>query len=119
MSLIAFICAALISVMCIALILSPNYHDGFFGRLGLALITVGTGVGMVFRDVVEFMDGTHDYFSVSHSGLMILLGLTIFLVRHLYRFQKFCRECEFDRPTSERAEQSRSKFDRRSSNGHA
>lgn len=116
----AFICSLLIAGMCIALILSSHYHDGFFGRIGLALITIGTGVGIVFRDVSEYCDGTHDYAHVSPGGLMILLGLTVFLARHTYRFHRFCAECEKAGMTVQQRAESSSKFERRgASNGHA
>lgn len=95
---LTFILALIITVVCVSLILSANYHDGVIGRIGLACITLGCGVGIVVQDIIEFVDGTHDYHQVSPVGLLILCGLAVFMVRHYYRYWKFCKACPANVP---------------------
>lgn len=103
-SFLTFLAAATVAVVAITLIASRYYHDGVFGRLGLSMIAVGAGLGIVLPDIIEFVEGTYNYHRVSASGLCILVGLALFLMRHLYRFWRFCAHCEYNEASTPKRE---------------
>lgn len=95
MILLAFLCALVITAVCLSLIMSNNYHDGFIGRVGLSLIAVGMGIGIVLRDVAIWFGETGTMYEPSRAEITFILGFAVFMVRHLHRFLAYCRACEY------------------------
>ena len=80
MIIITAVCAFVVLVVCIALVLHKDYEDGLIGRLALA--TIGLASMGRLSSILE--RGWDTY--VSHVGVMLWVGLSIFLARHLYYF---------------------------------
>lgn len=76
---IVSLCALIVGVICVFLVLHPQYNDGLFGRLGLVII----GISAFARAANLF---TGDSPPVSNIGAMLWIGLAIFLSRHLSIF---------------------------------
>ena len=83
--------ALIIAAICVVLVAHPQYEDGLFGRLALGLIALSEL--SVFWD--SAIDGSH-YGSVLPTTLAIQLGVLLFFVRHLYRFQKWLKSREHE-----------------------
>lgn len=75
------ICALSVLGICIALIFDRDYEDGLIGRIGLSIL--GLGAFSRFADFIEL--GVN--MRVSGAGIMVWLGLLLFMGRHLYRFR--------------------------------
>lgn len=61
-----------------------KYEDGFFGRIALAVLFFGNGI--VFA---EWFNG--ESHQVNPTTLTIQLGISLFMVRHVYRFLKWTK----------------------------
>lgn len=81
MSLVAS-CALLIGVIAAILIAHCRYEDGLIGRIALG----GVVLAAVMICVSE-IDGA--YYDAPDEMLLLLAGVTAFMVRHLYRFLRY------------------------------
>ena len=78
-----FLCTLIILAVCITLVFNKHYEDGLIGRIALSVIAIaaaGRASGIWDSD---FM------FAVTPQGALVWIGLTLFLVRHLYRFLRW------------------------------
>ena len=89
-SLLAGLCAAIVAVICTVLVFHKDYEDGLLGRLGLAVMAIASLARLSHLVEHEFSR------NVSPIGVMLWLGLAIFLGRHLYRFLRWRRSGEGD-----------------------
>jgi fructose-specific component phosphotransferase system IIB-like protein len=76
--LLLLLLTAVIVPVCVLLIFHPDYEDGFFGRIGLTLIGIAG-----FARLVSVFGDAHP---VTPIGMVLWLGVAIFLVRHCWRF---------------------------------
>ena len=79
--LFALIGAALVASCCVILIFNTHYDDGFFGRLGLCCIAL-VACSRVFSVLLNIGQTTPP------MGILLWLGLALFLIRHTARFLK-------------------------------
>jgi hypothetical protein len=73
-----FVATAPLTAICIHLVFHPQYEDGFFGRLGLS----GIGITAFARAVSVFSDAH----PITPIGMVLWVSLSIFLLRHWWRF---------------------------------
>lgn len=89
-SALACFCAMVVAVICTTLVLHREYEDGLLGRLGLALMALAATARTLQLVESEFQR------SVNPIGLVLWVGLALFLARHLYRFMRWRRSGEGD-----------------------
>jgi hypothetical protein len=63
----------------LVLVFHPEYDDGLFGRLGMAMITF-----VAVARILKLFDDIPDY--VTPNMLVLYAGLAMFFGRHTYRF---------------------------------
>jgi fatty acid desaturase len=76
--------ALLIGLLCVSLVIHPQYEDGLFGRIALGLIALA--------ELCVFWDAAidnRDYSGILATTLMIQAGVFLFFLRHVYRFLKW------------------------------
>ena len=71
------------------LVIHPKYEDGLVGRVSLLCISIGSLIV-----VGEFADGVE--YEVNPTTLTVQVGLAVFLLRHVYRFNKWVKHGSFD-----------------------
>lgn len=71
------------------LVFWKKYDDGIVGRAALAVAAIGCGLG-----ILDAMYNTH---TIHYSPItaMVLTGVAVFVLRHLYRFTRFYCGGEF------------------------
>ena len=69
----------IVCAICVVLVLHPQYNDGFFGRVGLAMVGVAS-----FARAATIISGIHQ--PVSNIGTLLWIGLALFLARHFRNF---------------------------------
>lgn len=84
MSLIG-VCAAILTVIAIVLMRHDGYEDGFIGRVALSGIIIA-GIVVVLAEVIE----GQQYVASIELDIMVV-SVTLFMLRHVYRFLKFAR----------------------------
>lgn len=77
----AFLCFLVASIS-VFLVFHCKYEDGLIGRIALAVLFFGNAI--VFG---EYLNGVE--YQVNPTTLTIQSGITLFLVRHVYRFLKW------------------------------
>lgn len=92
-TLIVFFAAAIVFAVCVVLVFHPEYEDGVFGRLGLALLGIAA-IARVLGIIGGWLDDAS--FRITEVGLILWIGLAIFLSRHLYRFLRWRHVGEHD-----------------------
>lgn len=80
-----FVVAGLTTFM----ILHPKYEDGLIGKLSLLCVLAGSLVV-----VGEYADGVE--YDVNQTTLAVQFGIAVFLLRHVYRFNKWVKHGSFD-----------------------
>lgn len=90
----AFLCFVVASISAF-LVFHCEYEDGLLGRIALAILFFGNAV--VFG---EWFNGVE--YSVNPTTLTIQAGITLFLVRHVYRFLKWNKTGANDWRTNEK-----------------
>lgn len=83
------LCCLIVCIVSIFLVMHPKYEDGLVGRIALLCISIGSLIV-----VGEFMDGVE--YDVNPTTLTVQLGLAVFLLRHVYRFNKWVKHGSFD-----------------------
>ena len=78
-----FISSCIVLVSCIYLVLHKDYEDGLIGRLALVLIIMAS-IGRSGKILEYEFHG-----SVSLIALLIWVGFSMFLIRHVYRFRRW------------------------------
>ena len=68
------------------LVLHQDYEDGLIGRVGLALMAMAAMAR--FAGVLDAVWHGHGIL-ISHVGIILWVGLAIFLTRHAYRFMSW------------------------------
>jgi hypothetical protein len=76
--------SALICAVSFFLAFRPNYEDGFFGKLALMALCLGSGVMLL--DALGGVD-----YVIRPTALCIEAGAALFLVRHAGRYLFFCK----------------------------
>ena len=76
------ICSLIICLISTFLVVHPKYEDGLVGRVALLCLSFSCAVVLG-----EFVDGVE--YEVNPTTLSIQLGLSVFLLRHVYRFNKW------------------------------
>ena len=71
------------------LVFHCKYEDGLVGRIALAILFFGNAI--VFG---EWFNGVE--YSVNPTTLTIQLGISLFLIRHVYRFLKWSKSGDND-----------------------
>ena len=79
-------CAAIVLVICVALIFHCHYEDGLFGRIGLIVMALAS-----FARIAQVVEADFEI-EVSRVGLALWAGLALFLGRHFYRFWRWRRQ---------------------------
>lgn len=80
------ICAIIIAIVCTIFVVHKDYEDGLIGRIALSGVILAC---IVVSMVDLFVDARY---KGSPLELQLLIGcLTVFVVRHLYRFDRFVR----------------------------
>ena len=72
----------LVAAISVFLVFHCKYEDGIIGRFALAVLFFGNAI--VFG---EWFNGVE--YSVNPTTLTIQLGISLFLIRHVYRFLKW------------------------------
>lgn len=90
------ICSLIICLVSIFLTVHPRYEDGVVGKISLLCISVSCAVV-----VGERFDGV--VYEVHPTTLGVQVGLSIFLLRHVYRFSKWVKHGSFDWRKNEKA----------------
>lgn len=75
------LCALVVGVICVILVLHPQYNDGLFGRIGLSIMGIAA-----FARTVNLL--SEDNTPVSNIRAMLWIGLALFLARHFTIFMK-------------------------------
>ena len=83
------ICSLIICLISTFLVVHPKYEDGLVGRVALLCLSFSCAVVLG-----EFVDGVE--YEVNPTTLSIQLGLSVFLLRHVYRFNKWANSGSFD-----------------------
>lgn len=83
-------CALSVFLVCLSLVLHPDYEDGLIGRIALAAMAVA-GITR-FMDIVAAGAAT----PIAHIGVLLWIGLALFMMRHLYRFLRWRHSGEGD-----------------------
>ena len=83
------ICSLIICLVSTFLVIHPDYEDGLVGRLALLTLSLAGAVA-----VGEWVDGV--VYELNPTSLAIQLGLSVFLLRHVYRFNKWANGGSFD-----------------------
>jgi hypothetical protein len=76
---VVLFCAIAVALCCLLLVFHPEYDDGLFGRLGMAMVTF-----VAVARILKLFDGIPDV--VSPNMLALYVGLAMFFGRHTYRF---------------------------------
>ena len=90
------ICSLIICCVSTFLVVHPKYEDGLIGRIALLCLSVSCLVV-----VGEWADGV--VYEVNPTSLGVQVGLSIFLLRHVYRFSKWVKHGSFDWRKNEKA----------------
>lgn len=77
-NLIVAIASAAIALSCVYLIWSRDYEDGLVGRIALGVLSLST--------VVMFFDAFYDRVELLPASQVIIVGMALFLLRHVWRF---------------------------------
>ena len=89
-NIIVFIAATAVLIISLVLVFHPEYEDGLLGRFALCLICMAAfalGSNIIDADFAA---------QFNRPGIMLWMGICIFLCRHFYRFMRW-RHCgEFD-----------------------
>lgn len=83
MGVITMVAIALICGLSWFLVFHCQYEDGFFGRIALAAMALGALVVLLasaFTDTV---------YTFNPETQVILCGMALFLLRHVYRFMRW------------------------------
>lgn len=88
---VIFGCAAVVFVVCTALILHRHYEDGIVGRVALALLAVAAFARCLA--IAQAWMGQAPETQFNSIALLVWIGLALFLARHLLRFLRR-RRCE-------------------------
>lgn len=89
------ISCVLVLVICTFLVLHPDYEDGLFGRIGLAMLAMGSAARLMGMLTSE------TGLTFNPIAFVIWIGLAIFFSRHVYRFLRWRKSGEHDwRPAS-------------------
>lgn len=91
-------CALVVFLVCLALVLHSDYEDGLVGRLALAAMGLA-GISR-FIDIVN----KAGEIPVAAVGVLLWMGLALFLMRHLYRFLRWRNSGEGDWRAARRSE---------------
>ena len=89
-------CSLVICCVSTFLVVHPKYEDGLVGRIALIFIA-----GSCLVVLGEYVDGV-DY-EVNPTTLGVQVGLSIFLLRHVYRFSKWVKHGSYDWRKNEKA----------------
>lgn len=81
-----------VAVMCCAtfLIFHCRYEDGLIGRAALVILAFAE-----FVVIYEWLT-VGDHYTVLPTTYAVQLGITLFLMRHVYRFWRWQRRGDFD-----------------------
>lgn len=82
-------CSLVICCVTTVLMVHPKYEDGVVGKLSLLCIAGSCAVV-----VGEWFDGV--VYEVNPTTLGVQVGLSIFFLRHIYRFSKWVKHGSFD-----------------------
>jgi len=83
---IVAIAALFVFMICMILVLHPDYEDGLVGRICLAMMAMAA----LARFLAIVDDGW--YMPFNSIAFLLWIGLAMFLARHLYRFLRW-RKC--------------------------
>jgi hypothetical protein len=72
--------ASAVLACCVALVANRQYHAGLFGKVGLSLVAIAA----LSRLGALLEHGANAW--VSPQGVLIWIGLALFLVRHTLRY---------------------------------
>lgn len=86
--LVGMILFGLIAAVSVWLVWHDNYEDGLFGRLALG--------GMAFSSGVLVLLIYHEAFiyDLAPAAGVFAASVALFMLRHAYRFWRFCAYCE-------------------------
>ena len=84
LQLIGFAAIGVLFIVSSWLVIWCDYEDGIVGKLGLIMVALGTLVR-----IIEASEG--DAFQFSDVSIIVLVGMSIFMLRHLYRAWKHKR----------------------------
>ncbi len=88
MSLYVLCCLIVVSITTF-LVVHPKYEDGLIGRLSLLCMLIGSLVV-----VGEYVDGVE--YEINSTTLAVQFGISVFLLRHVYRFSRWVKHGSFD-----------------------
>ncbi len=90
------VCSFVICCVSTFLVVHPKYEDGLVGRIALLCISLSSLVV-----IGEWLDGV--VYEVNPTTLGVQFGLSVFLLRHVYRFSKWVKSGSFDWRKNEKA----------------
>ena len=80
---VATFCGSIVCMVCVFLVLHPEYDDGLIGRLALSMIGIA-GLARFLGGVDALIHG-HPIV-MTNVGMMLWIGASIFFGRHAWRF---------------------------------
>lgn len=82
-SLIVVSAALIVVIICVALLLTPEYDDGIFGRIALWGLSSACGVPLIDHFV------HHVIYEILPTTMLLYVSVALFMIRHFCRFQKY------------------------------
>lgn len=89
--LVVALSSIVVLVVCTVLVFHPEYEDGLFGRVALAIMAIAS-----LTRCMELMEEGFTRRPFGPVAVVLWFGLAIFLARHLYRFLRWRRDCNGD-----------------------
>ncbi len=91
---IVVVCALITSFIATVLVLHKDYEDGLFGRVALAFIALACAARAAqisIRVLTNWWEGLDRFIYVNPAHALLMLGLSMFMARHAYRFLRWHR----------------------------